>query len=355
MSEQWHWQKPGKAWHGVGIYHATLTVPSREPLLGELIIPENDPKLAYIKRSNLGERIVHAIFKITDYYPEVRVLLFCIMPDHVHIILHVQRTMPNGIMTVVRGFWQGAKKMAREQALSVFPNTIRGNQQSSDDGFLNAIQDNRQSQEDTQPIIFTEMPFVRPMSHRGHHLNTMIQYVKMNPQRLATKRLMPGFFRVQHNVELAGRKYDAIGNIKILQTEQPKHPQSARGGQAFAPVHVRSIWVEDAERHVDDSKLRDYKNGCIRAARKGTVMVSPFISPHEKAVLDYLLLEHHTIIYIADNGFGEYYKPAAALFDAVADGRMLILSPWQHNPDKKHVTRAECIAMNQMAEEICNI
>ena len=192
------------------------------------------------------------------------------------------------------------------------------------------------------------------MSHRGH-LNTMIQYVKMNPQRLATKRLMPGFFRVQHNVELAGRKYDAIGNIKILQTEQPKHPQSARCGQAFAPVHVRSIWVEDAERHVDDSKLRDYKNGCIRAARKGTVMVSPFISPHENAVLDYLLLEHHTIIYIADNGFGEYYKPAAALFDAVADGRMLILSPWQHNPDKKHVTRAECVAMNQMAEEICNI
>ena len=81
-------------------------------------------------------------------------------------------------------------------------------------------------------------------------------------------------------------------------------------------------------------------------------MVSPFISEHERAVLDVLLKEKHPIIYIADNGFGKYYKPFAALFDAVADGRMLILSPWSHDPKKKHVTRAECIAMNKMAEEI---
>ena len=40
-------------------------------------------------------------------------------------------------------------------------------------------------------------------------------------------------------------------------------------------------------------------------------MVSPFISPHEKAVLDYLILEHHTIIYIADNGFGDYTSNAS--------------------------------------------
>ncbi len=66
-----------------------------------------------------------------------------------------------------------------------------------------------------------------------------------------------------------------------------------------------------------------------------------------------MLREKHTIIYIADNGFGEYYKPAEGLFEAVADGRMLILSPWQHDPDKPHVTRAECVAMNKMAKEIC--
>lgn len=42
-------------------------------------------------------------------------------------------------------------------------------------------------------------------------------------------------------------------------------------------------------------------------------------------------------------------------FDAVASGRVLILSPWEYDADKRHITRADCIAMNQMAEEICSL
>ena len=37
------------------------------------------------------------------------------------------------------------------------------------------------------------------------------------------------------------------------------------------------------------------------------------------------------------------------------DGRMLILSPWPYDPDKKGVTRDECVAMNQMAQSIITI
>ena len=58
---------------------------------------------------------------------------------------------------------------------------------------------------------------------------------------------------------------------------------------------------------------------------------------------------------LADNGFGEYYKPSDALFDAVAAGRMLILSPWEYEDKKHHITREECVALNTMAEEICSI
>ena len=301
------------------------------------------------------------------------------MPDHLHFILYVTRTMPKGIGTVVRGFWQGAKKIGREfastlaspnlaspnpassglalsnpassdhalsnHASSVFPNSIRKNEQSQDKGREQNIkkEDNEKSldQADAQAeySIFTEKPFIRPLSRRGQ-LQAMVRYVQMNPQRLATKRLMPGFFRVQHEVEIGGRKYDAVGNIGVLQADR------------YAPVHVRRVWVEDAERHGYDKPLRDYMNGCIIAARQGTVMVSPFISPKEKAVLDILLQENHPVIYIADNGFGEYYKPSDGLFEAVAAGKMLILSPWQHDPDKRHVTRQECVEMNKMAEEI---
>ena len=69
-------------------------------------------------------------------------------------------------------------------------------------------------------------------------------------------------------------------------------------------------------------------------------------------VQEVLLRESLQFILIADNGFRDYYKPADALFDAVAEGRVLILSPWNYDADKRHVTRAECVAMNAMAEEI---
>ncbi len=316
---QWHWQEPGKAWKGVGIYHVTLTVSSREPLLGTLVIPDNDPKQARVDLSDFGIRVKTCFDEIPSHHPEVRILRLRMMPDHVHVILHVTRTMPVGIKTVVRGLWQGVKRVGRELTTSIDSNTIRDNEHCSP--------------------VFTEMPFIRTMSRRGQ-LETMINYVMLNPQRLATKRLMPDFFRVQDNITIAGRTYKGVGNADLLQRAK------------YMPVHVRSTMIDEAE-HGDNTRLRNYMNGCVLAARQGTVMVSPFISKQEQAVMEVLLKEGLSFIYIADNGFRDYYKPSAALFDAVAAKKVLILSPWEYDQNKKHVTRAECIEMNKMAEEIC--
>ena len=186
------------------------------------------------------------------------------------------------------------------------------------------------------------MPHIRPMGQR-RQLPATIQYITNNPQRLATKRLMSGFFRVQEGIEIAGRSYCGVGNIRLLHSS------------SFAPVHVRSMWVKDAEQHGHSQPLRDYMNGCVLAARQGTVMVSPFISPKEKEVMSVLLAEKHPFIVLSDNGFRDYYKPTDALFDAVAEGRVLILSPWEHDPDKRHISREDCVALNGMAEEICTL
>ena len=70
-------------------------------------------------------------------------------------------------------------------------------------------------------------------------------------------------------------------------------------------------------------------------------------------ILRTLLQEKRPIIYLAENGFKDYYKPSALLFDAVANDRLLILSPWPYDPSHKHVSRADCIALNAMAEDIC--
>ena len=83
-------------------------------------------------------------------------------------------------------------------------------------------------------------------------------------------------------------------------------------------------------------------------------MVSPFISPDEKQVMQVLLKEQRHFILLTDNGFRDYYKPADILFDACAEGRLLILSPWPYDGGKRYISRADCMALNNMAEEICN-
>ena len=354
-NERWHWQESGTTWKGVGIYHVTLTVPSREPLLGKLVIPEGDPTKAVVERTALGEDLVLKLLSHPKFYPEVRILQFCLMPDHLHAILYVTKPMETSIRNVVRSFWQGAKKLGRAYSLSVGPESDSGTKNKekyrngnpeSDSGTKNKegrIEGTANKDEELFHAfsIFTARPFIRSLSRKGQ-LQAMYRYIRMNPQRLATKRLMPGYFRVQEGIEIAGRTYAGVGNMMLLQAER------------FAPVHVRRRMVEAAE-HGEDKALRDYMNGCVLAARQGTVMVSPFISPKEKEVMDVLLREGHPFIYLADNGFRDYYKPAYALFDAVADGRVLILSPWEYDASKKHISREECVAMNGMAEEICSV
>ena len=47
------------------------------------------------------------------------------------------------------------------------------------------------------------------------------------------------------------------------------------------------------------------------------------------------------------------YKPLRSLIEAIAAGRLLLLSPWPHYvPNKGRCTRAEWTAMNAMAETI---
>ena len=189
--------------------------------------------------------------------------------------------------------------------------------------------------------VFTEMPFIRPMSHNTQLPNT-IRYIDMNPQRLATKRMKPGYFRVQQGITIGDRTYDGVGNTTLLMGEQ------------YDTVHVRSKMVKAAELG-NNKELRDYMNGCVLKARQGVIMVSPFISPQEKQVMQVLLREQRPFIVLADNGFRDFYKPIDSLFDACAAGRVLILSPWSYDANKRHISRMECVALNEMAEEICHV
>ena len=363
---QWQWQTEGTSWKGIGIYHVTLTVTSRAPLLGTLVIPDNDPAQASVERTELGRALLDCQRSISVFHPEIQILQYCLMPDHLHSIWYVRRPMQQSIRYVAQGFWRAAKKVGRaysylnsrltggamdEKAMQTECGAMDETALQTEGGALSlslfaaaASRENPLRQlldgetYSSLDPIFTEVPFIRPLSRRGQ-LQTMIRYVQLNPQRLATKRLLPGFFHVQRGIAIAGRTYAGVGNVAILQ------------GEHYATVHVHHEWV-DAAAQGQPQALRDYMNGCVLAARHGVVMVSPFISPKEKDVLNVLLAEQHPIIVLADNGFRDYYKPSSNLFDGVAAGRIMILSPWEYDAGKRHISRADCVMLNTMAEEI---
>ena len=342
MAEQgkWQWQEAGTAWRGVGVYHITLTVPSREPLFGRLLIPDNDPSNARIERTALGNAVVNELYVMCKHYPAIRILQFCLMPDHLHAVIHVTQVMETSIRAVIRGYWQGVKKLGRAYTLSVAAEFNSKYSVSNTETINEGDKLTETTNEGGYPFpIFTERPFIRPLSRRGQ-LHTMIRYVQMNPQRLATMRMKPGYFRVQKDIDIGGRKYDGVGNVALLMAEH------------FEPVHVRSVMVKAAEQANSES-LRNYMNGCVLAARKGIVMISPFISPQEKRVMEVLLQEKRPFVLLTDNGFRDYYKPADVLFDACAAGRLLILSPWPYDEGMRHISRSECVALNAMAEDVC--
>ena len=59
------------------------------------------------------------------------------------------------------------------------------------------------------------------------------------------------------------------------------------------------------------------------------------------------------LVAILENGFPPFYKPAGKRFDACAAGRLLLLAPWPHHTETRPITRAQCLALNRLAEEVC--
>lgn len=101
-----------------------------------------------------------------------------------------------------------------------------------------------------------------PMKKRGQ-LDRAIKYVHRNPRTRWIKNHHPGLFLPTRGIVLAGRRYDAIGNIHLLGLDRTE-------------VHVRRAW--------DEQTRRDYMNACIVKARQHVALVSPFISEWERKV-----------------------------------------------------------------------
>jgi hypothetical protein len=77
-----------------------------------------------------------------------------------------------------------------------------------------------------------------------------------------------------------------------------------------------------------DDKLAELVDKLGAKAERGAVLVSPWISPGEKAVKAEAVARGGRVVQLLAEGMGRYYKPGGADFDLCAYGRLLQLSPF---------------------------
>lgn len=330
----------------------TLVVEGRAPLLGRLtgradaLLGSSDAP--HVEYTELGLAILREeIGKISSFYPMVEVWKVCIMPDHIHMIVRVKENMPEGkhLGMVVAGFKGGCSKVAMRIAQSssgVTQSGRFGNSSSLGNGGGFGSDGNRGvgGANATVPLPSGKVkvtPLFEPgyndkiLLHEGQ-LDNWKHYLDDNPRRLLLKRQNPQLFTVLHDMEIAGKKCQVVGNRFLLDVPD----------KMAVIVHRRYTDEENA-------RLREEWLAC---GERGGVLVSAAIAPKEKEVLREAMNRGYRIILLRENGFPEFYKPSGESFDACYGGLLLQISPWEYHMERKTITRAQCLELNAMAESL---
>ena len=327
------------------MYMITLEVEGRRPLFGRIVgnpfAERGSNEEPRIELTELGKAVQSEWMGIHGFYPQIEIKAVQMMPDHMHGILFVTAPLPVHLGQVISGFKAGCRKAQR------MINAIAAAkpQPTEKDGIEEEAQSSLQvtavpSQESLLPS--QESKPYEPLFAKGYNdlvlrsydeLPTWQNYLRDNPRRLMMKRARPDWLRPFFNLRKGDQQYNGIGNRELLNTPQ----------RMFVRVSRRMVGC-DLEREVQRY---------LEAARKGTVLVSPAISPGEKRVMREAFNAGLPTIVLLENGFTPLSKPHGEQFDACAQGKLLMLSPWEHHNEKRKLTAEQCMLMNLMALELC--
>ena len=199
--------------------------------------------------------------------------------------------------------------------------------------------------------------------HDGQ-LAAMINYVRDNPRRLAEKRANPELFSRVANLSLpldGGRiigQFEALGNRHLLDLPLVQVQCSRRyfayrripkagGGMKIAKNAAGEPIIEKSSPEYE-SRLE----AVLAAASHGAVVLSPCISDGEKQIAREALKRNMRLVVLKNMGFAKCEKPAGRLFEACANGQLLMLAPaaWPHSTQAKAMTRFDATALNRIAQ-----
>ena len=280
-------------WHdyrGRCIYHITLVVSDRCKVLGRIIDARDkgldlkkvslpNGKVQYVAQDGavwseaqlaetaevaftpLGLDIQRKIQEIplaeSKRGNDVQILGACVMPEHIHFLLYIRQPMAQNVGMVLLGFKQGCNKLLKRYLgiADAFPSLEESSPSLSRESPTDSWSRRGASASPLGSVAFSKQPtpatflqgasrrileehalfeddFDETRLRRKGQLRAMIDYVHNNPAHRWLRAHKPHWLLPIRGIEIAGRRYDAIGNILLL-------------GLPRFQVHCRYRWERD--------------------------------------------------------------------------------------------------------------
>lgn len=277
------------------IYMITL---NKNPLMenfgilqGDYRIPTGQKGAAFISSTALGKAIKSTLRRFNSTEPNVRVLQYALMPDHLHILLFVEYPTEDTLGKIIARF-----KIEVNKASGITGVFAKG--------------------------------FNDQILKSSRSLAVLYRYLRENARRLAVRRARPEFFRRVNALEIGGKAFQAYGNFQLLDCPFKEQVIVHRADSSETRQKNREQW--------------------LYTAANGGVLVSPFISPAEKEIRKEAEEAGGRFILIISEPMGERYKPAGREFELCEAGRLLIVSA--NLPGD--LSRQTCLTMNTLAQTI---
>ena len=379
----WDYRRPGT-------YVITIVLENRRSrALGELVVLKPGEEGAWVSVdearqlelppeeieakvvfSELGRAIFEHFRPIGEFTPGLRPVFCAVMPDHLHLIVKIERELERPLGNAIGGFKTGCEKIYR---------SMGGEGRLFAEGFVDEI------------VL------------RAGQLAREFNYVLDNPRRLAVKRLYPDLFKYSRRIGVALRlaQKEQAGRAAALQGPAGREAgrlvsqgEAGRGDVRLAPMARAIGWFSAIGNHfllerpivqvqvsrrffryrrvakpgAAPSIARDARgepevefstgeyekrrDELLLAASHGAVLLSPCVSDGERQIAHEALALGFRLVTMHNKGFSRLQKPSGRYFDACAEGRLLMLAPaaWPHQPGEKPMTRLDATTMNRVCQ-----
>lgn len=277
------YRRPGKY---MLTFYASQTLPPLSEIRGDFRVTDSGhPDYATAVPTATGRHVADALALWIEKYPQIKVVEHVVMPDHVHLCVHVWHRIEAGLGTAVSSF-TGKTSRLRHDSL---PPELRP----------------------AELVPFFAKGFNDRIAYYPEMFERQIEYVRDNPRRLLIKRQFPDLYLDVWGIDLGDMSFSARGNLLLL--------------------HNPDLQVVRFSRAYSDAEFRSYVNQWKACVRNGGVLVSPFIHPREREMMEYALANGGNVIRICDNGLAVRDAPKGREFENIATAHYLQIAPFERS------------------------